>query len=56
MLEDVRGAVAKEIKAGKDLAAIQAANPAAAYDEAWGQAWLTSDQFIEEVFDSLGGR
>jgi hypothetical protein len=47
--------VAKEIAAGKDLAAVQAAAPAAAYDEDWGQAWLTSDQFVEEVFDSLGG-
>jgi len=55
MLEDVRGSVAREMAAGKDLAAILAANPAAAYDEAWGQAWLTSDQFVEEIYASLGG-
>jgi glyoxylase-like metal-dependent hydrolase (beta-lactamase superfamily II) len=53
MLEDVRGAVAKLMNEGKDLAAIQAAQPAAAYDEAWGQAWLTSDQFVQEIYDSL---
>ncbi len=56
LLEDVRGTVAQEIKAGKDLAAILATKPAAAYDEAWGQAWLTSDQFVEEIFDSLSGQ
>ena len=55
MLEDVRGAVARELEAGKDLEAVQAAQPAAAYDAEWGQAWLTSDQFVEMVFDSLGG-
>jgi cyclase len=56
MLEDVRGAVAREMESGKDLAAVQAAGPAAAYDADWGQAWLTSDQFVEEVFNSLGGK
>jgi len=56
MLEDVRGKVAREMAAGKDLAAIQAARPAAAYDADWGQKWLTSDQFVEMIFDSLGGK
>ncbi len=56
MLEDVRGTVAREMKAGKDLAAIQAAKPAAAYDADWGVKWLTSDQFVEMVFDSLDGK
>ena len=54
MLEDVRGAVAREMAAGKDLAAVQAAKPAAAYDADWGKKWLTSDQFVETIFDSLG--
>jgi glyoxylase-like metal-dependent hydrolase (beta-lactamase superfamily II) len=56
MLVDVRDAVALEIKNGKDLAGVQAAAPAAAYDADWGQAWLTSDQFVQEVFDSLTGK
>ena len=54
MLEDVRGAVAEEMKTTSDLAAVLAAKPAAAYDAEWGQAWLTSDQFVEMVFDSMG--
>jgi cyclase len=53
MLVEVRNAVALEMKKGSDLAAVQAAGPAAAYDADWGQAWLTSDQFVQEVFDSL---
>ncbi|MEN8006585.1 MAG: MBL fold metallo-hydrolase [Candidatus Krumholzibacteriota bacterium] len=56
MLEDVRAKVAQEIAAGKDLEAVQAAGPAAAYDADWGQAWLTSDQFVQMVFDSLNGK
>jgi len=56
MLEDIRSAVFQAMEAGEDLAAIQAAQPAAAYDAEWGQDWLTSDQFVEMVFDSLGGQ
>ena len=56
MLTNVRAKVALEKKAGKDLAAVQAAQPASAYDEAWGQAWLTSDQFVQTVFESLDER
>jgi cyclase len=56
MLEDVRGAVAVEMESGKDREAVKAAQPAAAYDAEWGQAWLTSDQFVEMVFDSLSGK
>jgi len=54
MLLDVRGAVAETMKSSGDLSAVLAAKPAAAYDAEWGQAWLTSDQFVEMVFDSLG--
>jgi len=56
MLTDVRAKVALEKKVGKDLAAVQATQPASAYDEAWGQVWLTSDQFVQTVFDSLDDR
>jgi len=56
MLEDVRGTVAREMAAGKELEAIQAAKPGAAYDADWGVKWLTSDQFVEMVFDSLAGK
>jgi hypothetical protein len=38
---------------GKDLAAVQAAKPAEAYDEGWGQVWITSDQFVGFVYETL---
>ncbi len=56
MLEGIRGRVLREMEAGKDLAAIQAVKPAAEWDEVWGEKWLTSDQFVELVYDSLGGK
>ena len=30
-----------------------AAEPLARWDETWGQAWLTSDQFTRMIFESL---
>jgi len=56
MLTGVRDAVAAAVAAGAtDLAAVLSAHPAAPWDEAWGQAWLTSDQFVELVHSSLPG-
>jgi glyoxylase-like metal-dependent hydrolase (beta-lactamase superfamily II) len=56
MLTGVRDAVAAAVAdTGGDLAAVQAAQPAAPWDEAWGHTWLTSDQFVELVHASLDG-
>ncbi|RLB92785.1 MAG: MBL fold metallo-hydrolase [Deltaproteobacteria bacterium] len=55
MLEGVRREVAEARQGGSDLATVQAGNPAAPWDEAWGQVWLTSDQFVESVYTSLDG-
>ncbi len=53
LLTGARAAVLAEKSAGKDLAAVQAARPLAAWDEAWGHVWLTSDQFAQMIFESL---
>jgi len=53
MLRDIRGAVADLKAEGKDLAAVQAAGPAAAYDEEWGQVWITSDQLVQFVYETI---
>ena len=53
MLTRARANVAAEMDKGGDLAAVQAANPCAEWDEGLGQAWLTSDQFVQSIFDSL---
>ncbi len=53
MLTQARANVAAEMAKGHDLAAVQAAAPCARWDEALGQAWLTSDQFVQSIFDSL---
>lgn len=56
MLTGVREAVAAAVAEGAtDLAAVQAVRPADPWDEIWGQAWLTSDQFVELVHSSLPG-
>ena len=53
MLEGVRAAVAAAAADGADLAVVQAQQPAAPWDADWGQVWLTSDQFVKLVYDSL---
>jgi glyoxylase-like metal-dependent hydrolase (beta-lactamase superfamily II) len=53
LLTGAREAVAEGKSAGEDLAAVQAAEPLARWDETWGQAWLTSDQFTRMIFESL---
>jgi glyoxylase-like metal-dependent hydrolase (beta-lactamase superfamily II) len=54
MLTGIRRAVLAAVAAGaEDLAAVQAARPAAPWDEAWGQTWITSDQFVELVYTTL---
>lgn len=51
MLVDVRGKVAAGIAAGRTLAQIQAARPAARYGMADG--FMKPDQFVEAVYNSL---
>lgn len=53
MLTRARAAVAAAMDQGDDLATIQAAHPCAEWDEALGQTWLTSDQFVQSIYDSL---
>ena len=53
MLTRARSNVAAQMERGGDLAAVQAAKPCAEWDESLGQAWLTSDQFVQSIFDSL---
>jgi glyoxylase-like metal-dependent hydrolase (beta-lactamase superfamily II) len=55
MLEGVRAAVADARRDHADLAGVLATAPAAPWDAEWGQAWLTSDQFVELVLTSLDG-
>lgn len=55
MLEGVRAAVAEAMQGGADLETVLAAGPAAPWDAAWGQTWLTSDQFASMVYESLAG-
>lgn len=53
MLTRARANVASEMDKGSDLAEVQAAKPCAEWDEKLGQRWLTSDQFVQSIFDSL---
>ena len=53
MLTRARAKVAAEMGKGSDLAAVQAAQPCAEWDQSHGQTWLTSDQFVQSIFDSL---
>lgn len=53
MLADISAKVTALVQAGKTLAEVQAAKPTAAYDEAWGKAFLTPAQFTEIVYNGL---
>ncbi len=53
MLTQARANVAVEMAKGGDLAAVQAAGPCQQWDESLGQTWLTSNQFVQSIFDSL---
>jgi cyclase len=53
MLRAFRAAVAKEVEAGKDLAAILAARPTAELDRTWGRTFFPPERFTEIVFRSL---
>lgn len=53
MLLDVRAKVAGLIKQGKTLAEVQAAKPSAKWDADWGKGFLTPEQFVGIVYESL---
>lgn len=53
MLREFRTIVAREVAAGKDLAAIQAAKSTAALDKKWGRVHFPPDKFTEMVFLSI---
>jgi glyoxylase-like metal-dependent hydrolase (beta-lactamase superfamily II) len=53
MLTRARANVAAAMSGGADLTTVQAAAPCAEWDATLGQTWLTSDQFVQSVFDSL---
>lgn len=53
MLKDFRAAIAKEIAAGKDLAAVLEAKATASIDEKWGQTMFPAPVFTEIVYRSL---
>lgn len=56
MLTRARANVAAEMARGSDLVTVQTTQPCAEWDENLGQAWLTSDQFVETIFASLSAR
>jgi len=56
LLREFRDLVAREMAAGRDLAAILAAKPTARLDEKYGQTYFPPEQFTEMVYRSLGGK
>ncbi|MBI4878377.1 MAG: MBL fold metallo-hydrolase [Planctomycetes bacterium] len=56
MLRAFREAIAAEMAAGRDLAAIQERRPTAALDERWGTLRFSPERFTELVYRSLAGR
>jgi cyclase len=53
MLVEVRNAIAAMIAAGKSVEEVTAAQPTAQWDEQWGQAWLSPEDFIAHVYSDL---
>ena len=53
MLADISAKTTALIKAGKTLDEVKAAKPTAAYDEAWGKAFLKPEQFTELVYNGI---
>jgi len=56
MLQSIRASVAALVAAGKNLEEVKAAGPTAAFDEKWGQGFLSPDNFLAIVYTSLGGK
>ena len=53
MLAGVRDAIGAEIAAGKSADEVVAAQPTAAWDEKWGNAWLNPERFTRIVYSDL---
>jgi glyoxylase-like metal-dependent hydrolase (beta-lactamase superfamily II) len=53
MLADVSDRIGALLGEGKDLAAIQAAAPTAAYDEAWGGGFIEPDTWVRMIVEDL---
>lgn len=53
MLQGIRDAVAPLVAQGMSLEEVQAENPLAPWDEAWGQGFINSERFLGIVYDSI---
>jgi cyclase len=56
MIVSVRDRVSTEMKRGRSLDQIKAANLTAAYDARWNNGFIKAPAFIEMVYQSLGGK
>lgn len=55
MLQDVADRIQSMIDAGKSLEEVQAARPTAAWDEEWGQHFMTPELFTKLIYGDLSG-
>ncbi len=53
LLVTVRDRIARLIRSGKTLEEVLEAAPSAEYDEAWGQTFITPEQWVTTVYKSL---
>ena len=53
MMADTRGRIAKLKASGRTLEEVVAEKPTASYDAAWGKGFLTPDQYVGFVYDTL---
>ena len=53
MIATVIGRVKAAVAAGKPLTAIVAAKPTAEYDARWGKGFISADQFVATVYESV---
>ncbi len=53
LLVTVRDRIARLIRSGKTLEEVLEAGPSSEYDEAWGQTFITPEQWVTTVYESL---
>ena len=53
MMADTRDRIQKLQSAGQTREQVIAAKPTASYDAAWGKGFLTPDQYVAFVYDTL---
>ena len=53
MLSAIRDGIAPMVAAGRSVEEIRAAEPTASFDERWGGGWISPDDFVSFVYDSL---